>query len=619
MINCSAVSAMRRLSGAFVAALFVLFVCSAPSAWAQAPNFIVSSTRLMTNENGSTATFTIRLTVRPDSDVTVTYTTSRPTEGVFLVNNVRQNSASVTFSPNETFSNAWNREQTLTIVGVDDGAVDGLQNYQLNPSPAQSLDPAYNNLRPPTIFAQNADNESPGLTVTPSVIIVFEGQTVILNVTLNQQPQDFVRFTLTKGQNPAEFRLNTTELLFSPTDFNVPHAISITGLQDNIKDGDQPITLNISNAVSTDLAYNGRFGRAVLGTVLDTSQPGVNIQPTGIVTRETESNEPASTAGFTVQLNTRPQPNTSVRINIASTDPTEGTVSPTFLVFSPLDTATNAWNKPQTVRVTGVNDFERDGDVTYPVQLTIDTTATTDDDYDALGPYSVSVTNRDNEAPGVILSTNRLITSEATAQQSTSFTVRLTGPPVGNVTYPVRLGIIGRHKLSTPSQPSLADAVNLVFTPSNWFSAQTVFVTTINNRIDDGDVNYRIITGPASAPSDPGYQNKFSNSVFITVFDDDTSGFTITPTSVQLNGRLVTTEDPSDSRRRATFRISLNSQPRDNVTASLEVSNTNEAVLQTPFGPLPFQDVTFTPQNFGPQTITVVGIDDSESDGNVPY
>jgi hypothetical protein len=54
------------------------------------------------------------------------------------------------------------------------------------------------------------------------------------------------------------------------------------------------------------------------------------------------------------------QPSSDVTVPISSNDTTEGTVSPTSLLFTPTN-----WSTAQTVTVTGVDDLVDDGDVAY--------------------------------------------------------------------------------------------------------------------------------------------------------------------------------------------------------------------------------------------------------------
>ncbi|MEJ2394300.1 MAG: choice-of-anchor Q domain-containing protein [Candidatus Thiodiazotropha sp.] len=84
------------------------------------------------------------------------------------------------------------------------------------------------------------------------------------------------------------------------------------------------------------------------------------------------------------------QPSSDVTISLASSDTTEGTVSPNVLTF----TAAN-WSVRQQVVITGADDSDTDGDVGY--EIAIGPTSSLDPDYDYLDLAAVSVTNMDDE------------------------------------------------------------------------------------------------------------------------------------------------------------------------------------------------------------------------------
>ena len=113
--------------------------------------------------------------------------------------------------------------------------------------------------------------------------------------------------------------------------------------------------------------------------------PAIVVTPTSSGLSTTEAGD---TAAFTIVLNTKPTDD--VTIPLSSSDTTEGTVSPSSVVFTPTNFST-----PQTVTVTGVDDEVDDGDVEYKA---ISGPATsTDSDYSDLDADDVSLTNGDDE------------------------------------------------------------------------------------------------------------------------------------------------------------------------------------------------------------------------------
>ena len=110
------------------------------------------------------------------------------------------------------------------------------------------------------------------------------------------------------------------------------------------------------------------------------------VSPTSGLT----TTEAGGTATFTLVLST--PPTADVTIDLSSSDPGEGTVSPTSVTFTPVD-----WNVPQTVTVTGVDDGTADGVMAYTI--IIEPAISTDPYYNGIDPPDVSVTNTDEGVP----------------------------------------------------------------------------------------------------------------------------------------------------------------------------------------------------------------------------
>jgi hypothetical protein len=90
---------------------------------------VTPTSGLTTTEALGTATFTVVLNSQPTADVTITLSSSDPTEGTVP--------ASITFAPA-----AWNVAQTVTVTGVDDVLDDGDVAYSIVTT-ASSTDTIY--------------------------------------------------------------------------------------------------------------------------------------------------------------------------------------------------------------------------------------------------------------------------------------------------------------------------------------------------------------------------------------------------------------------------------------------------------------------------------------------
>ena len=197
------------------------------------------------------------------------------------------------------------------------------------------------------------------------------------------------------------------------------------------------------------------------------------------------------------------QPTAEVKINLSSSDTSEGTVSPESLTFTPVN-----WDKAQKVTITGVDDNLDDGDIRYTIVTAKASSA--DTNYNNFDADDVSVTNKDDDTAGVTVDpTKDLTTTEAGG--IAEFTVVLNSQPTADVT-------IGLSSNDTTEGTVLP--ISLTFTPANWDTAQKVTVIGVDDKLDDGDIAYTIITA-AAISADENYNNLDASDVSVTNTDDD--------------------------------------------------------------------------------------------------
>jgi Ca2+-binding RTX toxin-like protein len=110
-----------------------------------------------TTEAGGSATFNLKLSRQPTSNVTLNLVSSDPTEGTV-------NTSILTFTPTN-----WDQAQSVTVKGVDDTIVDGTIGYRIDTS-FSSADPTFTT-DPIDLILSNIDNDvapSPSPSPTPS-------------------------------------------------------------------------------------------------------------------------------------------------------------------------------------------------------------------------------------------------------------------------------------------------------------------------------------------------------------------------------------------------------------------------------------------------------------------
>jgi hypothetical protein len=522
---------------------------------------------LQTTEGGGTASFTIVLTSQPSADVTIGLTTSDSTEGIVLA-------SSVLFTPGN-----WSTAQTVTVQGQDDVEADGNIAYTIATAPASSSDPLYNTRNAPDVGVTNLDNDLPGITVNPTAGLTTTegGAGTSFTIVLNSQPTAGVTINLSSS-NTGEGTITPTFVSFTTSNWNTAQTVNVTGVNDDVDDGNKLYTIVTAPATSTDPNYSGRDASDVSVTNVDDDTAGFTLsQTSGLVTTEI-----GGTAFFTIRLNS--QPTANVTIGISSNDTTEGTVSVTSVTFTPTN-----WSTAQTVTVAGVNDAVDDGDIGY----TVVTAAATGGDYAGMNPPDVACTNQDDDTRGFTFSrTSGLVTTESGG--SDSFTLRLNSEPTATVTINLSSSLPGE---GTPSPTSLT------FTTSDWNTARTVTVTGVDDPTVDGSRAYQIITGAASGGD---YAGMDPSDVSCTNNDNDVIGFTLSQTS-----GLVTTEGGTT----ASFTIRLNSQPNGDVTIALSVGGTDPDEATVSPASVTFNAATWN----SPQTVTATGVNDDVVDGTRSY
>ena len=522
---------------------------------------------LVTNEGGGQATFSVVLKRTPTAPVTFSLASSDTGEGTV-------SPASLTF----TVGNAL-VPQTVTVTGVEDALVDGPILFTITTGAGVSGDPLYSGLNPSDVSVTNNDNDSPGVTVTPTsgLTTTEAGGQATFSVVLNTIPTANVTIPVSSS-NTAEGTVSTTTLTFTPGNALTPQTVTLTGVNDQIDDDDVAYTA-LLGAASGAAEYVGINPTDVSVTNSDDDTAAVIVTPTGgLITTE-----PGGQATFTVRLATIPA--AAMTFTLTSSDTSEGTVSPASLTFLANATALNA----QTVTVTGVQDGATDGTIAYTIQTG---TGTGGDAKYQVDPDDVSVSNTDDDTPGITVTpVSGLETTEGGG--TATFSVVLNTLPTANVVVGISSSDTGEGTVS---------AASLTFTNANGTTPQIVTVTGIDDTFVDGNVGFQIVT--AAATGDAAYAGINPSDVLVTNIDNDAAGVTVTPTS-----GLVTTEAGGT----ATFTVVLDTTPSANVSLTLTSSDTGEGT------PSP-ATLTFTPANaLTPQTVTVTGVNDAINDGPVLY
>lgn len=266
----------------------------------------------------STASYSVVLNTQPTADVTIAITLT-PDRG------------DVTVAPLLlTFTTAnWNVPQVVNIAAIDEALDDGTYDFTMS-HVATSGDANYNAIAIENVVVLVVDNDSSEVTVNPTsgLITTEAGGTANFTVVLTSaiEAGDSVCVNLSTPDTD-EISLSTGQVMFDSTNWNVPQTVTVTGVQDNIIDGNQPWTVVTSNAVSPCVAENINYGGLGVDDVTGTNQDsGVTPTPEPTtVTPEPTTVTPEPTTVTPEPTTVTPEPTT------VTPEPTTVTPEPTVV------------------------------------------------------------------------------------------------------------------------------------------------------------------------------------------------------------------------------------------------------------------------------------------------
>jgi hypothetical protein len=344
---------------------------------------------LSLTEGDAGDSYQIVLNSQPVADVTFTLTATGP---------VVLSDTTLTFTPAN-----WNVPRTVTATSEDDGELEGTESGSVSQSVA-SLDPLYDGQALPTFAVTIADDDR-GVIVTGSPSVSEAGGSAGITLVLSAAPTSDVLVTL---PSDGQIQASPTSVLFTPTNWNVPQTVTVSAVDDLTAEGDHAGSLSL-DATSGDPQYDGLAVPDLSAAIADNDTANVVVTPTsGLIVRES-----GTTATFSIRLTSvASQP---VTISLASSDPTQGVVSPAALTFSPGEGLIE-----KTVTVTGVDDSDVDTDVAF--QIVTSSAQSADPMYNGLAVDDVAAVNQNND---VFLLSN---TIKVIDRDGDRVTIKLRGP-----------------------------------------------------------------------------------------------------------------------------------------------------------------------------------------------
>ena len=493
----------------------------------------------LTVGEGGTDTYTVVLNTQPSGDVTVAISSNN--------SDVTASSSSLTFTTTN-----WSAEQTVTVTaGQDDDAANDTAALTHNPGGG-----GYNSVSNAILTVTVADDETAGVTVTPTSLPVDEGGTNTYTVVLDTRPTAAVTVTIVDPTDNTDVTASPANLRFSTSNWATAQTVTVSAAEDGDAAQD---TATVTHTV-TGGDYASITASSVSVTVTDNDTPGVSVSPASLTVNE------GSSGTYTVVLDT--EPTDTVTVTIVDPTNTDVTASPASLTFTASD-----WDTAQTVTVSAAEDIDLLQD-TATVTHTV-----AGGDYASFAASSVAVTVPDNDAPGVRVSPTSLTITEG---GNSTYTVELNTQPSGEVTV-----AISSNNTDVTASPS-----SLTFTTTTWNTAQTVTVSAGED--DDAANDTAALTHD---PSGADYDSVSNATVTVTVTDNDTRGLTFTPASLTL-----------DEGGTNTYTVVLDTEPTAAVTVTVNDPTDNADVTAGP------ASLTFSTSNWDTaQTVTVSAAEDDDA------
>ncbi len=525
----------------------------------------VSKNSLSMGEGGSD-TFDVRLGAQPSGTVTVNLTqsgTSNP--------DVSASPSQITF----TTSN-WDTDQTVTVSAVRDADFD---------DDSATI----------VLTATGGGISGSGTTVNVSVAVtdmkiitalsredgsqsgIFEGESEPFYVRLSIQPSASTTVTLTSSNSDLtldtdpETNGNQNFLTFTTSNWNENRTVMLTAAEDDDK--------NNTDSDKREAATITIAGEGADAGLSATVPMWIFDNDIILVTSDELTVNEGGSGSYSVKLARQPSSNVSVYHFV----PTWFRDGNPLTYTSRRDFTPGNWNTPQTITVTAGEDDNTVAE-SYRTLLVSTVSSNGGDSYYDRAVKSITTKINDNDTPGLVTDPQSLEVDEG---DDNTFKLRLATEPATNVTV----------NLSSSSSELTLSSTRISFTPAGWNTDQTVTVTAAED--DDAIDDDTSITFTASG-ADYG---SVSDSLSVTIADDDTAGLTLNPSSLQI-----------DEGAQKTFSVRLDTQPSANVRVSLAQPSNSEVTVDTDTGTAGNQtDLNFTTSNWdSPQNVTVSVADDDD-------
>jgi len=456
-----------------------------------------------------------------------------------------------------------------------------------------------------------------------------DGTHTIFSVVMNTSPDAEIKISMGIFRGNLEGKISLDDnldnasdvitLSFDETNWNVSQSITVFGLDDTVVDGNIRYTIITSNIESEDENYNGIKPKDIEINNIDNDEAMILVEyGEPLIVKESNG----ESGQLSIVLNTSPQKNREVAINVASSAPdfvllklveSDAEASELLTVEFTEDT----WDISQHISLVAQKPVENFDFLTS--FITFSESVSGDRNFNRLRVPDVAVNNL-GEIPGIFIYPQKdLLTSES--GEEAEFSVRLTHAPLEQVSLSFSTDNALEGILSGGDSPSAAvNEVELNFSTSDWSTLKPVKIHGVDDASDDtpidGNQNFTIVSSLTTS-DDPDYNDIVPNDVAVTNIDNDAPGITVTPVDTSVDAIQV-----SEAQKIGYFTVVLNRQPNAEVVLTVAVDEPTEGQLLANLGSIPSTriNLSYTPENWSTeQKVYIRGIRDGLSDKEVPF
>ena len=322
-------------------------------------DFKISSISGNITETGDNATFSVHLCMAPTSSVSFPVTSSDTTEGTVSTSTLSYSTSN------------WNTAQTVTVYGVDDTLSDDNQAFSVTLGSVTSSDANYAGKNPDDVRVTNVDNETASITVSALSGNTTEmGGTATFTVVLDSQPTSDVSIAVSSSDT-SEATISPSSLTFDSSNYSTLQTVTVTGVDDFYDDDNVSYTITVDPS-SSIASYNTMTSSTVTGSNIDNDTAAIAVGA-----KSGNTSEFGTTATINVTLATIPTANVS--IVVTDNDSSEVSITPTNLTITP-----STWNTTNQVTLTGQDDSDNDGNITF--RISFGNATSTDSKYNGMAP-----------------------------------------------------------------------------------------------------------------------------------------------------------------------------------------------------------------------------------------